>query len=63
MTIDLTKYGFDNKDSEKFFNVRKLSAYDGQNTELIGSFIGKEVKIDIEVEGRDVILLELKQQS
>ena len=47
MTLDLSKYGFDNKESDKFFNLNKLSAYEGQNTEFMGSFIGKEIKIDI----------------
>lgn len=60
MELDLTKYGFDNKDSEKYFDVKKIKAYEGQNPEQIGSFLGKEVLIDLEVEGRDVILIELK---
>jgi len=47
MTLDLSKYGFDNKESDKFFNLNKLSAYEGQNPEFMGSFIGKEIKIDI----------------
>jgi len=49
MTLDLSKYGFDNKESDKYFNLNKLSAYEEQKPEFIGSFIGKEIKIDIEV--------------
>ena len=29
MELDLTKYGFDNKDSEKYFDVKKIKAYEG----------------------------------
>ena len=49
MTLDLSKYGFDNKESDKYFNLNKLSAYEGQKPEFMGSFIGKEIKIDIEI--------------
>ena len=59
MTFDLTKYGLLG-DSKGLFTVKKLSAYEGQESANLGTFSQKEVKINLEMPGREIILLEIK---
>lgn len=59
MTIDLRNYGIQG-DSKNFYGVKIISAYDGQESKILGSYNEREVKINFKMQGRDIVLLEIR---
>jgi|TARA_B110000285_G_C14567114_1_gene356181 hypothetical protein len=60
MNLDLKKYGLIG-DSKNSYSVRKIAAYDGQQSEFLGTYLDRDVKINLSMQGRDIVLLEIKQ--
>jgi len=60
MNLDLKKYGLIG-DSKNSYSVRKIAAYDGQQSEFLGTYLDRDVKINLRMQGRDIVLLEIKQ--
>ena len=58
MTLDLAKYGLLG-DNKNLYNVRKISAYEGQESGTLGSYNQREVKINLKMAGREIVLLEI----
>lgn len=49
--------------SLKYFTVSTIPHKEGQEKENLGSFLGKEVKIDVNLKGRELMLLEIRPQD
>jgi hypothetical protein len=61
MTLDLRRYGFNDKDASNKFSVTQIEAYKGQKVEQDHNmYPGDQVKIIKKVPARDVVLLEIK---
>jgi hypothetical protein len=60
MNLDLKKYGLIG-DSKNSYSVRKIAAYEGQQSEFLGTYLDRDVKINLSMQGRDIVLLEIKQ--
>lgn len=61
MTLNLKQYGFDATDASKSFSVSQIPAYKGQEVHQDSNiYPGDQVRISKTVNGRDVILLEIK---
>ena len=62
MNIDITRYGMPGQ-GQKYFTVNKVAAHEGQNSETLGSYLGSDIKVDVNLRGRDIVLLEIKPQN
>lgn len=60
--LDISRYGMSSL-GQKFFTVWAIPAQDGQVSENLGSFIGREIKIDVLLNGRDIKILEIRLQE
>jgi hypothetical protein len=61
--IDISRYGIDTENSKMTYTVSQISAYEGQQSAVLGQYPGNKIQIDIQTEPRDIILLEVKQSS
>ena len=58
MTLNLANYGLLG-DNKNLYYVKKLSAYDGQESGMLGSYNQREVNINLKMAGREIVLLEI----